>query len=503
MFQLDLTNDDHAAAVAQAAALAAATYLGLAEDKRTRLELAAEEVVVNAVKHAYPQGERGKIRVSAWHRGSTFSVMVEDWGLPYDVAEISRYSVDDPELLGLGLHLAWNVCDEAVFRNRGRDGKAFELRFKLPAARPLGLPAEPPPAPEAQGKPMHFVVRRFESSDALEVTRCVWSTYGFTKPDNHLYDPDELVRLNDTGEMVSIVSVAADGTVHGHASLDFSVNAQVPEFTDLVIAPAARRNPMLLLRMLEFGRQFATARNCLGCQAVAVAAHTISQRGALRFGGVPVGVGLASISAEWTLTDEDTSDGARRSEIVIYTPLGRGPDRALFCPERHSEVVRGMYLALDEPVRFRSEQEGSIPDIATELSIESGLLAWGHIVIDVRRLGRDGVAVIAGFLRRFCIDGAAVVELQIRLADPAAALLVDGFERLGFSFSGILPNAGPDGRDDLLILQYLNNVVPDLSGDKVVAACRHIYDYVVAERERVDVALFGATVSGDRLRSTV
>lgn len=498
LFQLDLPNDDHAVAIAQAACLAAADRLGLASEKRSRLELVVEEVVVNSVRHAYPEGVQGRIRVSATVEGALFSIQVQDWGLPFDLAEAAPFSVEDPDLRGLGLHLAWKSCDEALFRNLGREGKAFDLRFRLPGR---GVP-EPAPgadetpaaeeAPAGRQRPPPLEVRPFVDADAPGVARCAWLAYGFTKPDDHLYDPPELIRRNRAGAMASVVAVDADGTVLGHVCLDFSANRRVPESTDLVVAPKARGNPIVVQRLSQSMYDTARERGCLGILVNAVTAHTVSQRSALRFGGVPIRVDLASVSTDWQLGPETGSGTTRQSEVAFCIPLNPGPARRLHVPERHRPVVGAIIAAMAEPATLADPEPVELEDRPTEFHIESGLLAWGQVMVTVKSYGRDAVPAIAGFLRRFCVDSVALVVLELPLGDPATGALAERFERLGFSFAGIMPHA-PESGDDLLLYQYLNNVVPDVAGERIATACRPLYDYVLAERRRVDLEVFGAT----------
>ncbi|MFD1624472.1 ATP-binding protein [Azospirillum griseum] len=496
LFQLDLPNREHAVAVAQAACLAAADRLGLAPEKRARLELVVEEVVVNSVHHAYPANELGVIRVSARVDGAVFSVQVQDWGLPFDPTEAVPYSVEDPDLRGLGLHLAWKSCDEAEFRNLGRQGKRFDLRFRLPGQPLTVLEAPEDIAPAADGKAARrsqIDLRPFRPVDAPGVARCAWLAYGYTKPDDHLYDPPELVRRNADGLMASVVALDESGTVVGHSCLDFSSLPHAPEATDLVVAPVARGNPILVQRLLQALNDIARERGCLGALANAVTAHTVSQRGALRFGGVPIHVHLASVSTEWELTPGSSGGGAvRQSEVAFYIPFHPGPPRTVYAPARHRDVIADILTATGEPVTLADPAAVAIPDQPTELTVESGLLAWGHVLMTVKVYGRDAVAVIAGFLRRFCADGVATVLLELPLGDPATAVMADSIERLGFSIAGVFPNA-PEPGGDTLIYQYLNNVIPDLAGERIATACRPLYDHVVAERRRIDREVFGAS----------
>ncbi|WBV44268.1 ATP-binding protein [Pseudoroseomonas cervicalis] len=487
LFQLDLPAQPHAIAVARAAAGSLAEALALPEAKRDRLELAVEEAVANAVHHAYPPGHDGLLRVSATAEAGALVLRVQDWGLPYQPATPEPGEAGEGG--GLGLLLAFRMADEASYRALGRDGKRFEFRFRLPAAAPLPPPpelAESAPPRRARGA---LTMRRFRPEDAPGIARCAWLAYGYTRPDDGLYDVEGLIRRNAAGEMASGVAVAEDGSIVGHISLDFSAGPHVPEATDMVVAPEWRSHPLLLARLLDFGQAETAAMGCRGWLVHAVSAHTVSQRGALRYGAVPVNVHLASVSTDWAIDDSLAGSGARQSEVALYRGFHPGAPRTLHAPPRHRAVLEDIYAALAEPVTFA---DGAPPASGrTRLHVSQEYALWGHVVLEVEEYGADAVEAVAGFLRGFCLQGAATVLLELPLADPATAALAEGFEALGFSLCGILPHAG-EGDADLLLYQYLNNVVPETGSERIATACRPLYDYVLAERRRIDLAVFGA-----------
>lgn len=494
LFQLDLPAQPHAIAVARAAAGSLAEALSLPEAKRDRLELAVEEAVSNAVHHAYPPGhEAGRLRVEAAAEAGALVLRVQDWGLPYQPATPAPGEAREGagEGGGLGLLLAFRMADEASYRPLGREGKRFEFRFRLPAAAPLPPPpelAEPAAPPRRNRAPV--TVRRFRPEDAPGIARCAWLAYGYTRPDDGLYDVEGLVRRNAEGEMASIVAVAGDGRIVGHICFDFSGNRQVPEATDAVVPPDWRGHPVLLAQMLDFGQAEAEAMGCRGWLVHAVSAHTVSQRGALRYGAVPVNVHLASVSTDWAIDESLAGSGARQSEVALYRGFRPGAPRRLHAPPRHRALLEGLYAALAEPVTF-AEAAPPAPQGRTRLHVSQEYAQWGHVVLEVEAYGADAIEAVAGFLRGFCLQGAATVLLELPLADPATAALAEGFEGLGFSLCGILPHAG-EADADLLLYQYLNNVVPETASERIAGACRPLYDYVLAERRRVDLAVFGA-----------
>ncbi|WP_159998344.1 GNAT family N-acetyltransferase, partial [Roseomonas sp. 18066] len=381
---------------------------------------------------------------------------------------------------GLGLLLAFRMADEARYRALGREGKVFEFCFRLPAAPLPDMPAQEPAPGRARGA---FTIRPFRDADAAGIARCAWLAYGYTRPDNALYDMAGLVRRHAEGLTQSLVAEAEDGSIIGHGCLDFAGSPEVPECTDLVVLPEWRGHPLLLARLLDAGQALAAARGCRGWTVQAVTAHTVSQRGALRYGGVPVQVQLASVSTDWAIGAAPAGGGARQSEVLFYRGFRPGPARVLHAPPRHAAMVAGIYAALAEPVRLAP---GALARGETRLAVSKDQAEWGAVALTVEEYGADAVAAVAGFLRAFCLEGVATALLRLPLADPATAGLGEAFEALGFSVCGVLPHA------DLLLYQYLNNVVPETASEKIALPCRPLYDHVLAERRRVDRAVFGA-----------
>ena len=67
----------------------------------------------------------------------------------------------------------------------------------------------------------------------IEVCRCIYDAYRYTYVNEHLYYPDRVVALNESGDMVSAVASAPDGEVAGHAALVFPEDTH--EVADLAV----------------------------------------------------------------------------------------------------------------------------------------------------------------------------------------------------------------------------------------------------------------------------
>lgn len=106
----------------------------LPEDFRGDLELALEEIFVNAATHGHPEGGEHAISVRISLDGSVVTLVVEDDGVPFNPLEARLVDLDLPVaergIGGLGIHLVKGVMDELEYaRLEGRN--RLVMRKKL------------------------------------------------------------------------------------------------------------------------------------------------------------------------------------------------------------------------------------------------------------------------------------------------------------------------------------------------------------------------------------
>ena len=89
------------------------------------LRLAVEEIVVNVMSYAYPDGKEGEVRVDARSDGKAVRFIVSDEGIPFDPTEAeladTTLSVEDRPVGGLGILLARGLVDSVNYERV--DGK--------------------------------------------------------------------------------------------------------------------------------------------------------------------------------------------------------------------------------------------------------------------------------------------------------------------------------------------------------------------------------------------
>src|SRR5262249_4442447 len=88
-------------------------------------------------------------------------------------------------------------------------------------------------------------VRRFRPEDAAGVTQLVQAVYGDSYYPPALYDPQQLVPLNETEKLVSILAVDAASAVIGHYALERLQVGAVAEASDAIVALDYRHHHLM------------------------------------------------------------------------------------------------------------------------------------------------------------------------------------------------------------------------------------------------------------------
>lgn len=116
-----------------------AEQLGLPPDMALKLELVLEELAVNVISYAYPDGQ-GDIEVECREEQSgqdrTFCVVLRDWGKAFNPLKRdtpdTEAEMDDRPIGGLGIHLALQMADAIHYDRRG-DANELTVCFRISA----------------------------------------------------------------------------------------------------------------------------------------------------------------------------------------------------------------------------------------------------------------------------------------------------------------------------------------------------------------------------------
>lgn len=454
------------------------------------LVLAADEACTNTIEHAFEPGEAGSFTLQGELAHAALTLSVRDKGLPFDSSLAPSYKPPAgegalPEMRGLGLFLIHQAVDEMTWINRGVEGKELQLvkRRQQPdvtdrfsKADLAAFQEDVPLAPEQE-----YTVRRLQPEDAIQVSQCIYRTYGYTYSNEDMYYPERIVQQNESGELISEVALDAAGEVVGYAALERPGLGQVAELGQAVVIPAHRGRKLLQRMTIELALE-GQKLGLSGIYGQPTTAHTASQKVVEAFNMHLCGITLGYIPRTRIYKNMQTHSTDERTSLGLSFQYLKPPSPAIrYAPKHHWPMLERIYAELQAPVEFRDAQDGVNGPGQVAVRYNQG---YGIGKINVRHVGEDSGAEVRRALRDLCdMAHAEAVYLELPLSQPGAADLCRAAEADGFFFSGVGPQFAPDG--DTLRMQYLNTPLnPDLV--QLLTPFGHeLLAYVVAEMGRV------------------
>ena len=434
--------------------------LGLRDKAAEHLDRAVETVCRNIIERAFNPDEAGQYDIEILRRPGRVVIAVEDRGLPFDYAHL-RDGGDTalPEMLH------HSFADEVRFINLGRGGNRVELvkhlphadvREQLPEAdhhRTVRAPAAP--------EDTQLEIRVMRSEESPELSRCVYRSYGYSYDWDHIYYPDRIRELQESGLMRSCVAVTSEGEFMGHLAVRVERrDSAVGEAGQAVVDPRFRGHH-LFPKMKTFMAEQAKNVGMYGLYSEATAIHPYSQRANLDLGAKETGflLGYIPASVSYKEIDEDR-EGRRGSVALFYMRTNPEPERTIYPPAVYRE---GVQLVVEHNGLHRTDGDGS----------DAKMLPSSRISVDVRRdhnlaflrveePGADLQELVRIRLRDLCLHRVDCIYLDLPLSHPAVQSAGARLDELGFFFGGVVPELR-DG--DVLRLQYLNEV--DIRPDDV------------------------------------
>jgi len=477
-FKLTIPNDISYLPVAQASVKEAAKMFGFTVETIYQIELGLEEAFMNVIKHAFEAGEDSTFDIICTQTSMGIKIIIKEKGMPFDPDKIALYDPSKDILeagsTGLGTFLMKKIVDEVSFHNLGPEGKETHLIKYLPGKNIEDFcdPSELEHNEEEISKPavitekIKYDVRRMKDSEAIEISKGAYKSHGYTFFDEIIYYPEQIVALNDSGEIISVVAATEDDVFMGHTALHYpEPGAKIAELTFIFVSPEYRGQGCMK-RMLDF--LFITPKkyNLEGVYAFAVANHIYSQKTIIGHGLVDCGIELATSPATWVFKGISKGESQRISVVLSFKYLEKPDPITLYPPARHRIMIEKLYGNIG------AEHNYTVPSFRKPYFMDDKSVIYtkvyaseGNAEIFVRQYGSNAVHEIKGILKNLlCVEQIAAINLYLSMEDPLTYFMSPAFEESGFFFSGILPKTRVG---DAIILQFLNNISFDY--DKVIA----------------------------------
>jgi len=483
--RLTVPNDISYGAVVCSCVTAMAKKLGFDDESISMIELGVDEAFANVVEHAFEPDELATFDVVCEEIPLGLKVAIKEKGMPFDPSNIPEYDpkarLEDMSGAGLGTFLMKQSMDEVIFLNHGTDGKETQLAKYLKMKnivdyfekKELEQFEEPAKVRETPKEALDFDIRLMEEREAIEVSKCIYKTYGYTYDKEHAYYPERLVELNENGMLVSAVAVSG-GEMGGHCAVfkDHPDDA-IGELGMAVTKPKFRGHG-IMKKLSFFLIDMATDEGMTGLFAKAVANHPFSQKAIVRLGFKDCGILVGSVPADRQFKGMEGLT-QRPSLVISFQYLNRPESHVVYAPQAHVAMIEKLYQGLGVAPEFRTPEKGARPTGPTKLNVKV-MAPRSNAFIKVSSIGMDILSEVQGQLKELCMKRIDVIYLYLNLQDPLTPAVATRLEEMGFFFGGIFPGTEIG---DALILQYLNNVPMDY--DKIVTVSEmatELKDYI-------------------------
>jgi serine/threonine-protein kinase RsbW len=458
---------------------------GFSVQASQRIQLALEEACSDVIQTSFGPDDEGEFDVSFLLRRDGIEIHIHDMGLPVDPNMNPVYDPKKESLDGLGAFLISHMVDSYQFNNLGKLGKETVL-IKYFDTQNVGEDAPEPKGQEAAPLPkkdeviqVNFNLRRMKDEEALDVCRCIYDCYGYSYANENVYYPERMIAMNEEGKLLSVVAVTDDGEVGGHFAI---INYDhLPPEAGIAVTKKKFRGQGFARQLGEKLSEAAAESGVRGLQVKEVTAHPYTQKFCAKLGYSDCGILLAH--SPKTLSFKGIADKLkqRNSDILGFKYLIEPDPISIYVPQRHDAMVCKLFenigvktICLDLPVAPKAAYEQTVMNVTVHS-------ARALAEIAVIECGPDALPILRKELRKLFMDEIQVIEFYLSLDDPAAVALVPDLEKMGFMFTGVLPETGIG---NALVMQCFNGVHIDYDelvivsdvAKELVAYLREIYE---------------------------
>jgi anti-sigma regulatory factor (Ser/Thr protein kinase)/N-acetylglutamate synthase-like GNAT family acetyltransferase len=437
--------------------------VGLSDEKALRLALAVDELVTDVVRFAFP-GEEATFDVTFRSDLSTAEVIIHERGEPFDPSRYSyspQRAIEEDNFDGAGFRLVQHCVDDFAFLNRGREGKEFRLVQLIESEHIADLHPTEQPDPDADRDDVAYRLEAVQPTDAEDIAKLIYRTYGYTYAKEDLYYPERIERALEQGEKFGVLVRSNSGRTVGYFAVLQSSDSDIGEVGEAAVDVNHRRRG-LMKRMLRSLIDQANERGLSGVYGEAVTVHDISQRVNHHFGMVSTALLLGLFPPERFrgLLDER---GQPITIVIDFRPLTPYETVTAYLPAPYEGLLRRIYDALgvdalQVPPDSTAVARERLPD-TTKMDTRIRY-TYNHVVFVVEEAGADLAEQVWQALDDLEDEDIAVACVDLPLDNPATPAATDLLRDHGFVFAGLMPRFH-QGRDHLRLQKPMVELDPE------------------------------------------
>lgn len=468
MISLRLPNDLHFLPATNQFISEFARISGFSDTAVTQIEMAVEEGISNVIRHAFLPNESAHFDIRLYKDVTGISISICDQGLPFDPGSV-QYNQDTLE--GLGSFVMSKMMDKIQYFNHGKAGK--ELKLTKYFEETQVETAAPNDEVVSVVQEHTYTFRPFEEKDAIEVARCAYESYGYTYAYEHIYYPERVKALNESGDLISVVAEAEDGAVCGHMALVKIDGYDSLYEIGLAMTKQQYRGGNIFSRLLALIYEEIDKRKIHSVFGQCVTTHTYSQRGPVKMGMIPSALLPAYVPDDMSFKNIAENEHKRTAVLIVNKILIQVDKKNVYLPEKYRTLATDVYTALKSERDILTTASFTPEEMTlANLSVNANLKM---AKINFNTYGNDFSQVLKGMIHQLKKENITMAEAFVNICRPDAIQTIETAESLGFRFSGILTGS-PTG--DIAILQYLNGILPNTEQIQVVEPAQHLLSFI-------------------------
>lgn len=448
---------------------------GLCQRKNDALELVTDEILQFIEKHA-GLSHKIPITLSLYEIVQGIAVKIKYLGSPVNI-NLDLEKAKEEE--NYAVILIAGFTDVLECKNLGMAGREFyfEIHFneeQLAKERDRqSLQISPPTSLPIIDTSMwcqdDFKMRLIEKDDAIEVTRCIYSAYGYTYARETVYYPNQFYELHKAGQLQCAVLETPDGQIAGTAILDRETG--LPGACELLGLATKKEYQRLgvtkLLCHFLIEQEKKNNKDLITIFAETVTNHPYSQKAFERENFIPTGIffGLVPATVKFTgFEDQDEPQVVPRISAVYYVKqIAPWVEKTVFVSVKDSEIVKNIFAQVGHAVNIQTTQNQPLRAKCTISMTFVDKLEVG--LIQISTIGEDLIELSHFNTLRLKSMGAKIIVVYLNMLDESAAWAKEELTKLGFYFTGVLPG---DNTFQPMMLQYFSGLV--FKSDEIVIA---------------------------------
>lgn len=421
---------------------------GLSEGDALRFSVAVSELITDIILFAFPDDSRQNFEIEFYHTFSNVEIIISELGEPFD-PDLHVYDAEkalqEGDFDGAGFLLMQTFCDAFSFINKGKEGKEFRLAKNIQIHNIDALLQQAAEQREAERRPdedqdshikiEEFTVDRIKATDAEDISKLFYRTYGYTYNKEDLYLPKKIEEAVLSKDKLGVIARKKDGEAIGYFSVIPKDNSRSAEVAEAVVSPRYRKNGVMS-SMMEQLIKIAKSQELTMLIGEAVTIHPVSQKVNNKFGYSTTALQLASsINVKFKGFDEKYPQPV--SMALDFLPIIQPTSKEVYLPERYYEIILETYDELEIDVDPKESGSYTLAD-KSDIDLKINYSSSSSLII-VKRYGKDFLTVLSDMVGSLERKDPKTILLDLPLENRATPEQFSKIVSLNFIYCGLLP----------------------------------------------------------------